>query len=73
MKKDILSLLPNELEEELQALHEPRFRAKQIFSWLHRGIRDFELMSCVTLKRCFLTLSGCRHPVSGMSLLFRRR
>ncbi|MBR3473869.1 MAG: 23S rRNA (adenine(2503)-C(2))-methyltransferase RlmN [Oscillospiraceae bacterium] len=45
MKKDILSLLPNELEEELQALHEPRFRAKQIFSWLHRGIRDFELMS----------------------------
>ncbi len=45
MKKDILSLLPQELEQELQTLGEPKFRAKQIFSWLHRGARDFEQMS----------------------------
>ena len=45
MKKDILSLLPQELELELQGLGEPKFRAKQIFSWLHRGVRDFEQMS----------------------------
>ena len=45
MKKDILSLLPQELEQELQTLGEPKFRAKQIFSWLHRGVRDFEQMS----------------------------
>ena len=45
MKKDILSLLPGEIEAELTSLGEPRFRAKQIFSWLHRGVRDFEQMT----------------------------
>jgi 23S rRNA (adenine2503-C2)-methyltransferase len=45
MKKDILSLLPPELEQELAGLGEPKFRAKQIFSWLHRGVRDFDQMS----------------------------
>ena len=45
MNKDILSLLPAELEQELESLGEPKFRAKQIFSWLHRGVRDFDQMS----------------------------
>lgn len=45
MKKDILSLLPEEIEQELSALGEPKFRAGQIFSWLHRGVRDFDEMS----------------------------
>ncbi len=45
MKKDILSLLPEELEEELAGLGEPRYRARQIFRWLSRGVRDFEEMS----------------------------
>ena len=45
MKKDILSMLPEELESELEQMGEPRFRARQIFSWLHRGARDFEEMT----------------------------
>ena len=45
MKKDILSLLPEEIEQELEALGEPKYRAKQISSWLHRGARDFEEMT----------------------------
>ena len=45
MKKDILSLLPQELEMELESLGEAKFRAKQVFSWLHRGVRDFDQMS----------------------------
>ena len=45
MKKDILSLLPGEIEEELVALGEPKFRAEQVFSWLHRGVRDFDEMT----------------------------
>ncbi len=45
MKKDIVSLLPDELREELRALGEPAYRAKQIFSWLSRGVRDFDKMS----------------------------
>ena len=45
MKIDILSMLPSEIEQELEALGEPRYRAGQIFTWLHRGVRDFDEMS----------------------------
>ena len=45
MGKDILSMLPEEIEQELQQLGEPKYRAKQIFSWLGRGVRDFDDMS----------------------------
>ena len=43
--KDILALLPEELEAELQELGEPRFRAAQIFQWLSRGVRDLDGMT----------------------------
>ena len=45
MKKDILSLLPEEIERELENMGEPKYRGVQIFSWLHRGVRDFDGMS----------------------------
>lgn len=48
MAKDIVSLLPQELEQELKLLGEPAFRAKQIFQWLSRGVRDFDKMSNIS-------------------------
>ena len=45
MKKDILSLLPEELEADFAALGEPKYRAGQVFRWLGRGVRDFDGMS----------------------------
>ena len=42
MGKYILSMLPQEIEGELAALGEPKYRAKQIFDWLSRGVRDFD-------------------------------
>lgn len=45
MGKDILSMLPQEIEGELAALREPKYRAKQIFDWLSRGVRDFDEMT----------------------------
>ena len=45
MKTDILSMLPEEIENELEKLGEPKYRALQLFTWLHRGVRDFEEMS----------------------------
>ncbi len=35
---DILSLTLEELEAFLQTLGQPRFRGKQVFTWLHRGV-----------------------------------
>ena len=45
MGKDILSLLPEELEKELLRMGQPKYRAGQIFDWLSRGVRDFDQMS----------------------------
>lgn len=45
MKTDLVSLLPEELEKALEQLHEPAYRAAQIFRWLGRGVRDFDRMS----------------------------
>lgn len=45
MGKDVLSMLPQEIEGELAALGEPKYRAKQIFDWLSRGVRDFDEMT----------------------------
>ena len=49
MKKDIKSMLPEELEVALTEMGEPRFRAKQIFKWLSSGVRSFEDMKNLPL------------------------
>lgn len=46
-KKDIKSMLPSEIEIALLEIGEPRFRAKQIFSWLMRGVSAFGEMTNV--------------------------
>ena len=45
MKKDIKSMTLAELSLDLQALGQPQFRAKQVFTWLHRGAGSFDEMS----------------------------
>ena len=45
MKKDIVSMLPEELEQDFALLGEQKFRAKQVFQWLGRGVRDFDKMT----------------------------
>ncbi len=45
MKQDIKSLTLDELGSELKAFGEPAFRAKQVFTWLHRGARSFDEMT----------------------------
>lgn len=42
---DIKSMLPGEIEAALKELGEPKYRAKQIFQWLSRGVRSFEEMT----------------------------
>ncbi len=44
-KREIRSLLPEELEAELKALGEPSYRAQQVFSWLGKGVASFEEMT----------------------------
>ncbi len=45
-KKDIKSMTLTELTEELLSLGEKKFRASQVFDWLHkRGVRSFSQMT----------------------------
>ena len=46
--KDIKSMTLAELGTELKALGEPAFRAKQIYRWMHRGVRDFSEMTDIS-------------------------
>ncbi|MCQ2431462.1 MAG: 23S rRNA (adenine(2503)-C(2))-methyltransferase RlmN [Clostridia bacterium] len=43
-KTDLLSMLPGEVEEYCKSIGEPRFRAGQIFKWMHTGA-SFDEMS----------------------------
>ena len=43
--KDIKSLTLEELSAELAAMGEPKFRALQVYTWLHRGARSFDAMT----------------------------
>lgn len=48
-KEDLLSKSPTELEEYTLSLGYPKFRAKQIFSWLYKGC-SFDEMSNIPLE-----------------------
>lgn len=42
-KTDLLSLLPNELEEFILGIGEPKYRAKQLFSQMHKGVAPSDM------------------------------
>ncbi len=51
MKIDILSLNLTELTEEIVGLGEPKFRAKQIYKWLHKSlVCEFDQMTDLPLS-----------------------
>ena len=59
---DIKSMTQQELSQFLKELGEPAFRAKQVFTWLHRGAASFEDMTNLSkslreklAERCFIT------------------
>ena len=45
MKQDIKSLTLSELGAALKEMGEPAFRAKQVYTWLHRGVTSFDEMT----------------------------
>ena len=50
MMIDLRSMEYGELEAFLLELGEPKFRAKQIFTWLMQGVDDFSEMSNISKK-----------------------
>ncbi len=59
---DIKSMTQQKLVQFLKELGEPAFRAKQVFTWLHRGVTSFDDMTNLSkplreklAARCFIT------------------
>ncbi|MBR1496208.1 MAG: 23S rRNA (adenine(2503)-C(2))-methyltransferase RlmN [Oscillospiraceae bacterium] len=67
---DLKSLLPEELEAYMSVLGEPKFRAKQIFSWLTKGVRDFDEMTNLPAALREKLRAGA--SISSLRLLRRR-
>lgn len=64
---DLKSLLPDELEEYVLALGEPKFRAKQLFLWLAQGAESFGQMS--NLPKAFRDKLSADAYVNNLTLL----
>lgn len=45
---DIASLYLNELQEQFMAMDEPKYRAKQVYEWLVKGIKSFDDMTNIS-------------------------
>ncbi len=59
---DIKSMTQEELQRLLKDLGQPAFRARQVFRWLHRGVRSFDEMTDLSKalreklgESCFIT------------------
>ena len=50
MKKDILSMLPEEIAQDFSALSLPGYRAKQVSEWLKKNVASFDEMRNLPLE-----------------------
>lgn len=64
---DLKSMLPDELEEYVLAMGEPKFRAKQLFGWLAKGAESFEQMG--NLPKAFREKLSADAYVNTLELL----
>ncbi|MBD5170171.1 MAG: 23S rRNA (adenine(2503)-C(2))-methyltransferase RlmN [Oscillibacter sp.] len=66
MSVDIRSMTLKELTTALKKMGEPAFRGKQVFTWLHRGVRSFDEMSDISKSLREKLAGGYR--VSGLTV-----
>ncbi len=69
-KQDILSLSLEEIQQAVQELGQPHYRAQQILQWLHRGIKSFDDMT--DLPKAFRELLAERFYISQLQMLDKR-
>ena len=57
----IKSMLQPEIGAVLKELNQPAFRAKQLFSWLHKGVRSYDEMT--NLPKSLRDILEEKHPI----------
>ena len=68
MKQDIKSMTLAELQAAFAAMGEPKFRAKQVFVWLHRGATGFDAMT--NLSKPLRAKLDVQLVLTGVPVLF---
>ena len=64
---DLKSMFPEELEEFIISLGEPKFRANQVYSWIYKGVRSFDEMRNIPQSlKDKLSANAC---LNGLNLL----
>ena len=61
MSENIKSMTLEEVTDALKALGQPAFRGKQVYTWLHRGVRSYEEMT--NLPRALRDQLAERYPI----------
>jgi len=61
MKEHLKSMTLQELSEAFKALGQPGFRAKQVFNWLHKGVKSFDEMT--NLPQSLRTALAEKYPL----------
>ena len=67
---NLKSMTQQELAQTLQELGQPAFRAKQVFTWLHRGVRSYEQMS--NLPKSLRDTLSERYPIRAPEVVRRQ-
>ena len=67
MKEHLKSMTLPELAQVLKALGQPAFRAKQVYTWLHKGVRSYEEMT--NLPKALRDTLAEKHPICAPSVV----
>ena len=67
MKEHLKSMTLPELAQVLKALGQPAFRAKQVYTWLHKGVRSYEEMT--NLPKALRDTLAEKYPICAPSVV----
>ncbi len=65
--KHIKSMTQPEIQAVLKELNQPAFRAKQLFTWLHKGVRSYEEMT--NLPKALRDILSEKYPIQAPQVL----
>ncbi len=70
MNMHIKSMTLQEMGNALKAMNQPAFRAKQIYSWLHKGVRDYGEMT--NIPQSLMVALAKEYPINAPVVVRRQ-
>ena len=70
MSENLKSMTQAEIGEKLKAMGQPDFRAKQVYSWLHKGVRSYDEMT--NLPKALRDALAEQYPICPPELVRRQ-